>query len=341
MEDFHIAILLTSYNAKAFIRQTLESISAQTRPPDQVLAADDGSTDGTLEIIEQWAARQPFEVIIRPKSQGPTGSPARGRQWGLERTSANLAALLDHDDLFLPHALERAEQGFLLQPDLVLCFGDARVFQSDPAIGTSLLADRDLGDTTFAERSGLYLLSDEPFLRILKGSFIPTSSNPWRTDAALAAGGFDTGVGSADDALLWMRLCKRGAVGCYREFLSCRRVHANNLSKNDLGSGLSAYRYFRQLIREADALGLSGAERDAISETIRESLPAIAYHAAQAGFPTYWRLKNEVGFPIELKRLLVSLTVSAWSMPNRREDRSALRNDGRRRLTNVPARGFY
>jgi len=311
MASFRIAVLLTSYNAKSFIAQTLEGISSLTRLPDQVLAADDGSTDGTREIIEEWAARQPFEVVVRAKSQGASGSPARGRQWGLENSNADLIALLDHDDLFLPHALSRLEEAFRLEPELVLCFGDARVFETDPAQGKSLLSGKEIGELHMKSQAGFGLCGPDLFLRLLKGSFIPTSSNLWRRDAAVAVGGFDDQIGSADDALLWLRLCKMGAVGCYREFLSCRRLHVNNLSHSDLGSGLSGYRAYVQLLREANTLGLHPAETQAISQTVQELLPGISYHAARAGLPTYRRLSRELGFPLELKRLLVALATSA------------------------------
>jgi glycosyltransferase involved in cell wall biosynthesis len=95
-----VAVIIPSYNRARFVVQALESILNQTRPPDDVVVVDDGSTDGTFEAL------QPYNDRIRYLHQTNAGKPA-----ALNRAMAGLQAdyiwIMDDDDLALPDALDR------------------------------------------------------------------------------------------------------------------------------------------------------------------------------------------------------------------------------------------
>ena len=52
----HITVLLAAYNGAPYIEEQIRSILGQTLPPDQLLISDDGSTDGTMELLERLQA---------------------------------------------------------------------------------------------------------------------------------------------------------------------------------------------------------------------------------------------------------------------------------------------
>ena len=52
----HITVLLAAYNGASYIEEQIRSILGQTLPPDQLLISDDGSTDGTVELLERLQA---------------------------------------------------------------------------------------------------------------------------------------------------------------------------------------------------------------------------------------------------------------------------------------------
>jgi len=112
-----ISIAMATYNGERFIREQLESLSAQTRLPDELIVADDGSTDRTLEILRDFARDAPFPVRIHPSERnlGYTRNFLRAAR----SCTGDWIAFCDQDDVWLPEklaAVERssAEPGVLL-----------------------------------------------------------------------------------------------------------------------------------------------------------------------------------------------------------------------------------
>jgi glycosyltransferase involved in cell wall biosynthesis len=61
---FSVSVAMATYNGAAFLDAQLASIAAQTRTPDELVVCDDGSSDGTVEIVERFARRAPFAVRL-------------------------------------------------------------------------------------------------------------------------------------------------------------------------------------------------------------------------------------------------------------------------------------
>ena len=93
-----VSVVVTTYNQAPYIGPTLESVFAQTRPPEEVIVVDDGSTDETPERIAPYRDRL---VYIRQPNQGIAGS----RNTGIRRAQGELLAFLDGDDLWEPEKL--------------------------------------------------------------------------------------------------------------------------------------------------------------------------------------------------------------------------------------------
>lgn len=101
-----VQVLLSTYNGEKYLRQQLESIVAQTIFPEvSVLIRDDGSDDGTKEILKEYEARYNFEVFY-----GKNLGISKSYEWLMLHSSRNCAffALCDQDDLWLPNKLEIA-----------------------------------------------------------------------------------------------------------------------------------------------------------------------------------------------------------------------------------------
>ena len=109
-----VAVVIPSYNSRQFIEDTIASVRAQTLVPDEIVVVDDGSTDGTAELVEGLGVQ-----CIRKQN----GGPASARNQGVKETTAPLVAFLDADDLFLPDKLER-QLTLLSQGGIVACCGN-------------------------------------------------------------------------------------------------------------------------------------------------------------------------------------------------------------------------
>jgi len=103
--DFRASIIITSYNHRDYLREAIESVLAQTLPPHEILVADDASTDGSQDLIRAYEKRYPGIVrgIFQPHN---VGIP-RNRNSALHAVTGNYVGILDGDDVFLSHKLER------------------------------------------------------------------------------------------------------------------------------------------------------------------------------------------------------------------------------------------
>jgi glycosyltransferase involved in cell wall biosynthesis len=112
-----ISVLIPAYNAAATIGTTLESVFAQTHPPDEILVVDDGSTDDTCLVVERFAPR------VRLLRQ-PNAGPAAARNHAARESQGDWLALLDADDGWLPRKLER-QLSYMDDPKvgLIHCWG--------------------------------------------------------------------------------------------------------------------------------------------------------------------------------------------------------------------------
>lgn len=120
---------LCTFNGARFLGDQLESYLAQTRPPDELIACDDGSTDGTVALLEGFARRAPFPVrVIRNDS---TLGSTRNFEKAIGLCSGDLIATSDQDDVWLPEKLALSEAALAQEPRPALVFTDAEVVDED------------------------------------------------------------------------------------------------------------------------------------------------------------------------------------------------------------------
>ncbi|HLX86986.1 MAG TPA: glycosyltransferase family 2 protein [Acidimicrobiales bacterium] len=97
-----VTVIVAAYQAAGTLDQALASVAGQSVAPAEVVVADDGSTDDTVEVAQRWAGRLPLRVLTTAVNHGP--STARHR--AVEAATQPLVALLDADDLWLPDHVE-------------------------------------------------------------------------------------------------------------------------------------------------------------------------------------------------------------------------------------------
>ncbi|MFB8115765.1 glycosyltransferase family 2 protein [Streptomyces sp. NPDC055962] len=102
-----VTVVIGAYEAMPYLIRCLESVEAQTLPADriEIVAVDDGSTDGTGEYLEEFAARTAIEMrVVRQEN---SGGPSGPRNVGLGLARGRYVFFLDADDYFGEEALER------------------------------------------------------------------------------------------------------------------------------------------------------------------------------------------------------------------------------------------
>jgi len=104
-----ISIAMATYNGARFLREQLDSFAAQTRLPHELVVGDDGSTDDTVAILEEFAPAAPFPVRIY-RNPANLGFADNFLQTA-ERCEGDWIALSDQDDAWYPEKLQRIAAG--------------------------------------------------------------------------------------------------------------------------------------------------------------------------------------------------------------------------------------
>ncbi|MFF0749553.1 glycosyltransferase family 2 protein [Streptomyces sp. NPDC004267] len=102
-----VSVVIPVYNAMPYLEQTLASVERQSIGTDaiEIVAVDDGSTDGGGEFLDAWAARYAGAMTV--VHQEASGGPSRPRNVGLDHATGTYVFFLDGDDCLGPRALER------------------------------------------------------------------------------------------------------------------------------------------------------------------------------------------------------------------------------------------
>jgi glycosyltransferase involved in cell wall biosynthesis len=189
-----VTVALTVYNAAWCVTRALDSVMGQSRPADEVLVTDDGSTDETVALIE---SRYGSRVrVLRLEHGGLT----RSRRAAVEAARSEWVALLDADDWWEPGKLERQVAFLDRHPEVRWCGTDGEYVSEQGVIRASWLSD--------------YF---EP-VRTLTGDLLPAlvercfplvSSMMIERGTYAAVGGYDLGVPYSQDYDLWLRLAAR------------------------------------------------------------------------------------------------------------------------------------
>lgn len=102
--DALVSIIVPNYNSEKFIKETLDSVLAQTYPNWEMFVVDDCSTDGSAEIVRGYAEKDSrIHLVLRDKNSGV----ANVRNAGIQMANGKYIALLDSDDVWTEDKLER------------------------------------------------------------------------------------------------------------------------------------------------------------------------------------------------------------------------------------------
>jgi glycosyltransferase involved in cell wall biosynthesis len=114
MNGDQITVVVTTFNRKQWVERAVRSVLEQTRPADEIIVVDDGSTDGTGTRIQK---RFPQVRYIRQENQGISAA----RNHGIENGTGSWFGFLDSDDIWLPKKLESQIRALQDNPEYRIC----------------------------------------------------------------------------------------------------------------------------------------------------------------------------------------------------------------------------
>jgi len=191
-----VSVVIPAYNAAEFIGRTLDSVRAQTFVDHETVVVDDGSTDGTAAVVEEYLARHRMRgTVVRQENRGI----AAARNAGMREAGGTFVALLDHDDLWYPEKLAVVMEEFDRHPDADLICHDENVTRDGAVLRVS---HRRLPSGALYEAL------------LLRGNLLSTSATTFRRDRALDIGGFDERAEylTVEDYDFWMRFSRKWRI---------------------------------------------------------------------------------------------------------------------------------
>ena len=227
-----VSVVVPAFNAQETLRDTLRSAAASTYREIEIIVVDDGSTDGTLSIAQDFAERDSRIRTLRRENGGPSAA----LNSGLAVAKGDYVARLDSDDLWHPSKLENQVNFARSHPDVAFIYTFARYIDADSRV----LHD---GPAQSFPRWALCRGICESLVGVGSSALI-------KRTAVEEAGGCDESLRNWEDLLLQLAVSARHPVGFVPSYLVGYRIRPQSLSK-DIDTMLEGWRAVRsKLISE-------------------------------------------------------------------------------------------
>lgn len=218
-----VSALMAAYNYEQYVERAIQSALDQDYPPErlEVVVIDDGSTDGTADVVRDIAARHPGRVRL---VQQPNGGYVAATNRALAEGRGELLALLDADDMWLPGKTRRQVEMLQERPELGMVFSDMVVVD---------------GEERTVRPSLIWHLKEIPeraFARVLWENVATQSAIMIRSSLRSVVAPIPPEITYAD---WWvtLRSVQHSQIDFSREPLALYRVHGANLTADVSGPG--------------------------------------------------------------------------------------------------------
>lgn len=266
-----VSILMPVFNAAAFVDEALESVSAQTFSDFELVAIDDGSTDGSYRALARHAAHEPRMRLVGRENRGLVAT----RNELLAAARGELVAWMDSDDITAPERIALQVARFDAEPGLV-------------CVGTAARRIGPEGEPMDVER---YPTGHaEILLAQQRGGAMRFPTTMMRRQAALDVGGFRRPFPIGEDFDLLLRLSEIGTMANLPEVCYCYRQHLDSVC-GQLAPSWPAYRdAILGLAAERRARGRDRLQEEgsAVGAVSIAPAPSAALHAHVARTYAEW-----------------------------------------------------
>lgn len=226
-----VAICLSNYNGQQYLRTSLEGICSQSHPADEIIILDDGSTDRSLEIINEYAQNYPnMKILVNETNKGVLFSINRI----LHQAKSDYIVWAASDDFLLPEFLEVSLHVLKQSPGAGICFSRFAVF-TDGTDQKRIYSKQVMGDA-FDLGCFPHFLTPTMFYERLKRSYLWMSGNTVlaRRDALLEMDGFPVSLRWHADWFAFYVIAMRYGVCIIPETLTCMRETVESYSRNGI-----------------------------------------------------------------------------------------------------------
>jgi len=232
-----VSVVIPSYNHSDYVAQAIESVLDQNWPNIDLIVIDDGSTDGSPDVIREVHKRRGgFRYVFR-ENKGLINTLSEGLNLSRGEYFCELAS----DDYFPPDSVKKRIEFLQKNLNFVAVFGDG-----------FLIEERNLRSSCFLKNKHRRLFNQsDQILEMLSGTFPVFSTGLIRRQALLEVGGFDSeNFRYYEDLDTPIRLASLGRLGFIDAPVIFRRDHATNVSKTTPHIRLEKVIFYRKLYQD-------------------------------------------------------------------------------------------
>lgn len=253
-----VSVVIPTYNRRDLVREAIASVTAQSYTDFEVIVVDDGSDDGTAEVVQQFAR---IRYIYQPNH-----GVSAARNAGVALAQGELLAFLDSDDLWQPRKLECQVALFDQYPDIQICQSDEIWTRGGVRVNPHNKHRKTGGDI---------------FARSLELCLVSPSAVMMRRALFEELGGFDETLPACEDYDLWLRITTRLPVHFIEMPLVVKRGgHPDQLSRRFWG--MDRFRV-QALCKLLESGVLSVEQRRLTLEMLRKKCAILAHGAQKRG----------------------------------------------------------
>lgn len=216
-----ISVIIPTYNSSSYIKRTLDSVLSQNILPDEIVVVDDGSSDNTVERIEEYKMKNKDVLenirVIRQNNMG--AGAARNR--AIKEASGEWIAFLDSDDIWMQGKMEAVRTAMEAHPDATIIAHDEYAVD-----------EKDLDSHRLCSLHEVYDESKDLFIQLYEGNFFSTSCMVIKKQIIEKVGGFDESLRSAQDYDLWIRCGMYGKLFYIPEPYEIYVTRGGNITAN-------------------------------------------------------------------------------------------------------------
>jgi cellulose synthase/poly-beta-1,6-N-acetylglucosamine synthase-like glycosyltransferase len=215
-----VSVVIPAYNAASTIVRAIDSVLAQQGATLEIIIVDDGSSDRTVEVVQERIGALPQARLLRMKKNSGVSA---ARNTGIHAARGEFLAFLDADDEWLPGKLSSQLARIVDDPEVTLVSCNSRLLAPN---GASLKE---------GHQNRRPVEGADAWKTLLTYNFIPTPTVLTRTELVRDCGGFDEAMAVGEDLDLWIKLAARGKVAVLAEILVSYYDTADSLMKRHSG----------------------------------------------------------------------------------------------------------
>lgn len=247
-----VTVVIPTYNREQFIRECVDSVLNQTFRDFELIVVDDGSTDGTVQVLGPVLGEIHF---VKQWQQGPSAA----RNHGILLSAGEWLCFLDSDDLWLPGKLESQHEYIQQNPETRVCYTEEIWYRKGRRVNP-------------AKKHRKY--SGFIYQRLLPLCIISPSSVMIHRSVFDDVGLFDETLPACEDYDLWLRIGARYPIHLLPEPLIIKR-NGHEGQQSQKFWGMDRFR-IQALVKMLDQGGLSLHDRRATREMLRQKCTIVA-----------------------------------------------------------------